>query len=167
MKDFEELYDKYNRDVYHFLLKLTCFQPELAEELLQETFYQAFISFYQFRGECSMKTWLCQIARNTFCRYLRQEYQQRRIVQNFVSPPENKSVEQAYEKKEQMQYLYKAMETLNNRERTIIEYRLFAGLPYKEIAALLNMKETTVKVSCFRAKVKLQNILSEVYGYEI
>lgn len=167
MKDFEEIYDRYNKDIYHFLLKLTCFQTDLAEELLQETFYQAFISLYRFRGECSMKTWLCQIARNTFCRYFRQEYRQRRTVQSFLSSSEAKSVEQEFEKREQMQHLSNALEALNDKERMIIEYRLLADLPYKEIAALLNMKETTVKVSCSRAKVKLQNVLREEYGYEI
>lgn len=60
-----------------------------------------------------------------------------------------------------------ALEALNDRERSIVEYRLFAGLPYKEIAGLLNLKETTVKVSYSRAKMKLQKILREVYGYEI
>lgn len=167
MKDFEELYDKYNRDVYHFLLKLTCWQPDFAEELLQETFYQAFISFYRFRGNCSIRTWLCQIARNTFCRYIRQEDRQGKIVQHFSSPSQAKSVEQIYEKKEQMRHLSNALEALNDRERSIVEYRLFAGLPYKEIAGLLNLKETTVKVSYSRAKMKLQKILREVYGYEI
>ena len=70
MKDFEELYQLYQKDIYFFLLKLTGYEVSLAEELTQETFYQAFFSLKNFRGECAIKSWLCQIAKNTYYKYL-------------------------------------------------------------------------------------------------
>lgn len=167
MKDFEDIYHEYNRDIYHFLLKLTCCQPELAEELLQETFYQAFISFHRFQGRCSMKTWLCQIAKNTFYNYVRHEKRQSRVVQECVPDSGGRSAEQEYERRERLHHLSEAMTALEEREQMIIEYHLFAGLPHNEIAILMGMKETTVKVAYSRARVKLKKRLSEVYGYEI
>ena len=80
MKDFEELYQLYQKDIYFFLLKLTGYEVSLAEELTQETFYQAFFSLKNFRGECAIKSWLCQIAKNTYYKYLREVVKQRKWV---------------------------------------------------------------------------------------
>ena len=44
MQEFQELYEKYSQYVYHFMLKLTNSNPDLADELTQETFF--FFFFY-------------------------------------------------------------------------------------------------------------------------
>ena len=63
MQELEQLYADYNKDIYNFLLKISGYNSTLAEELTQETFYQAFISIAKFQGRCQIKTWLCQIAK--------------------------------------------------------------------------------------------------------
>ena len=80
MNEFEEIYDRFQPEVYRFLLGLTCCDRSAAEELTQETFYQAFLSFGRFRGECSMRTWLFQIAKNIYAKYVRRETRQRDIA---------------------------------------------------------------------------------------
>ena len=80
MTEFEEIYDRFQPEVYRFLLGLTCCDRSAAEELTQETFYQAFLSFGRFRGECSMRTWLFQIAKNIYAKYVRRETRQRDIA---------------------------------------------------------------------------------------
>ena len=71
MSEFEELYHLYYKDVYYYVLKLTDYQDHIAEEVTQESFYQAYIYLKKFRGECSVKSWLCQIAKNTYYKYLK------------------------------------------------------------------------------------------------
>ena len=69
MKPMEEIYRKYAKTVYLFLLS-ECRDSDLAEELTQETFYQAIRSANQYDESCSVTTWLCAIARNvrrTYC----------------------------------------------------------------------------------------------------
>ena len=61
----EELYREYGKIVYHFLLSV-CHNAQLAEELTQETFLQAFLSLERFDGSCKISVWLCQIARHLF-----------------------------------------------------------------------------------------------------
>jgi RNA polymerase sigma-70 factor (ECF subfamily) len=61
----EALYDKYFHDVYLYLKSLTR-SDDLAEELTQETFFKAMKSTSQYRGDCDIRVWLCQIAKNTF-----------------------------------------------------------------------------------------------------
>ena len=68
--EFEILYKDYFPRIYAFLYKLTE-SRDLAEELTQETFYQAFVSFYRFRGDSDVFTWLASIAKHTYYRYLR------------------------------------------------------------------------------------------------
>ena len=66
MDDFEEIYRTFQPDVFRFLMRMSGCDQHTAEELTQETFYQAFLSFGKFRGECSMRTWLFQIAKNVY-----------------------------------------------------------------------------------------------------
>lgn len=63
MKEFDAIFKEFTPVVYHFLLSL-CGNESLAEELTSETFYQAYLHIGQFRGDCKIETWLCQIAKN-------------------------------------------------------------------------------------------------------
>lgn len=60
--NFSDIYTLYFEDVYKYLLAL-CHDEELAEELAQDTFFKAMKSYENFRGDCKITTWLCQIAK--------------------------------------------------------------------------------------------------------
>lgn len=62
--DLARQYAILSQIVYRYLLKL-CQNPDIAEELTQETFYRAIKHINKFRGECELATWLCQKSRNT------------------------------------------------------------------------------------------------------
>ena len=74
-QEFEALYQEYFPRIYAFLLRLTG-NRDLAEELTQETFYQAFVSFHRFRGDSDVFTWLASIGKHTYYRYLRKNKHQ-------------------------------------------------------------------------------------------
>lgn len=63
MPDFEEIYQTYFADVYRYILALSR-DAHTAEEVTQEIFFRALASIDQFRGDCQLRVWLCQIARN-------------------------------------------------------------------------------------------------------
>ena len=65
MSSFQQVYEAYAKPLYRFLLTLTC-KEDLAEELLSETFYQAYLHIDRFEGRCSIYTWLCQIGKNAW-----------------------------------------------------------------------------------------------------
>lgn len=65
MNEFEELYGKYMKLVYHFIMKLSN-DSGTAEEITQQTFVTAFEKLDSFRGECKMSVWLCQIAKHEY-----------------------------------------------------------------------------------------------------
>ena len=165
---FAKLYETYQPDIYRFLLRISGGEPLIAEELTQETFYQAFLSFGRFRGECTVKTWLCQIAKNVYGKYVRRESRQRSIAEREASAPEETSfVTDEAEQREQFRAVRAAMQTLAEPMRTVAEYRFCSGLSYAEIAQLTGVRAETAAVMCSRARQKLRQILREEYGYEI
>ena len=66
LTNFEEVYAVYFDDVYRYLLSLSG-SESTAEELTSETFFRAMDALDRFRGECSVRVWLCQIAKNRSC----------------------------------------------------------------------------------------------------
>lgn len=171
MKKFEEMYINYKVDIYKFLLKLTSCNIPLAEELTQETFYQAILSFGHFKGKCEIKTWLCQIAKNIYYNYLRSEVRNKKVFQYGVSMGTVELSEDTMttdlEKKEILLAINKIVGGLDERSREVFEYRLYSELSYQQIASILNIKENTAKVIYYRTKGKIQERLKEEYGYEI
>ncbi len=167
MSEFEELYNLYYKDVYYFVLKLTGYQDHMAEEVTQESFYQAFISLKRFRGECSIKSWLCQIAKNTYYKYLKTHARETYLEEELHQEQEEKAVSTMVEEKQMTAHIRKVIADLDERSRSIVEYRLFGEKSYKEIGELMEIREATAKVLFSRAKVKIQQQLKEEYGYEI
>src|SRR5205807_6641117 len=67
------LLDGYGAALYGFLYARVGGHAPVAEDLLQETFIEAVRSASTFRGESSLKTWLCAIARRRLSRYYEAE----------------------------------------------------------------------------------------------
>ena len=166
MNEFEEIYNKYQPEVMRFLMHLTLFEHTAAEELTQETFYQAFLSFGKFRGECSLRTWLFQIAKNCYAKYIRKEIRQRDIAsqKSDVSiPPPTYDIEQ----KEMLSKLHMLIEELEEPARSVVQYRLYSDISYAEIGVILKLRANTAAVIYNRTVVKFRKIMKERYGYEI
>ena len=68
MSEFEKIYSEYFTDIYKYALSL--FHNEtVAEDVAQETFLKAIENIKYFKGDCKLKVWLCQIAKNTYFSY--------------------------------------------------------------------------------------------------
>ena len=63
--DFEQIYAAYFNDVFRYIRR----HESIAEEVTAETFFKAMDSIDRFRGECDIRVWLCQIAKNTYRSY--------------------------------------------------------------------------------------------------
>ncbi len=169
MELFDEIYRKYQPDVTRFLYRLTGFDTQLTEELTQEIFYQAYLSFPRFRGECTMKTWLCQIARNVYGKHIRREIRQRGITNQLAAETSEtgSDIREDFENAEQIRHIRQIISEMKEPARTVTEYRLYSEMSYAEIAELLHIREGTAAVIFNRAKAKIRQRLKEEYGYEI
>lgn len=68
--NIEELYRTYFDIVYRYIRSVSQ-DGSLAEEVTQETFFKALKKADQFRGDCDVRVWLCQIAKNTLYDHLK------------------------------------------------------------------------------------------------
>lgn len=76
MESFEAVYEELFPQVYRYLLVL-CGDRDLAEELAQETFFQAIQHIDSFRGDCKLYVWLCQIGKRKYLAGLRRQKRSR------------------------------------------------------------------------------------------
>ena len=89
MNDMDQVYRQHAQTVYKFLLS-QCHDADLAEELTQETFYQAVKSIGRFDGSCKLSTWLCQIARHLWYQHLEKHRAERTMTRPLAeTPPED------------------------------------------------------------------------------
>lgn len=65
MTDFDKIYVMYFHDVFLYIYKLSG-DAHLAEDLTSETFFKALGAIDDFRGDCDVRVWLCQIAKNCY-----------------------------------------------------------------------------------------------------
>lgn len=153
----EEIYKEYSKIVYNYLLSLT-HNSEVAEELMQETFYSAVKNINKFRNESSMKTWLCKIAKNKWIDYLKKSKISNEIP---IDEIEEKfllvnSFEEDFSNKENVIDLYKKIHKLDEKTREVIYLRIRADLNFKEIGMIMGKSENWVRVTFYRAKIKLK-----------
>ena len=155
MDDMSEIYQRHAQTVYKFLLA-QCRDPDLAEELTQETFYQAVRSIHRFDGGCKVSVWLCQIAKHLWYQHLRKH---RREVPMPEDPPElpAPSAEEGALEREGKLELLRLIHDLPEEPREVVYLRVFGGLSFREIGDICGRTETWARVTFYRTKEKLRN----------
>src|SRR5690554_5112606 len=79
VRDMDEIYRLHASAVYRFLCSITA-DPNLAEELTQETFYQATKSIHRYNGRSKLFVWLCQIGKHLYFDHLKREKRFQRSI---------------------------------------------------------------------------------------
>lgn len=154
MFDMDAAYREYAVMVYKFLLSL-CYEEELAEELTQETFYQAVRSVDRYDGSCKVSTWLCQIAKHLW--YREMERRKRKGTSELTADMESlgKPVEEQLLVKEEKMELFRKVHVLDEISKEIVLLRVTGAFSFKEIAELFGKNENWARVTYYRAKQKL------------
>ena len=152
-KDFEEIYRSYFDPVYRYALSLTPDEQQ-AEEITQETFFKALQAIDRYRGESSVKTWLCTIAKNVF---LSERRKRKPEVFDDLSDrcddspgPEERAI-----MRENSYQLHRMLHNLPEPYKEVFSLRVFAELSFREIGELFGKSENWACVVFHRAKKKL------------
>ena len=156
MRGFEELYKTQGKPVYRFLLSLTG-DAHQAEELLQETFYQAFLHIDRFEGRSSLYTWLCQIGKHLWYQEIdkrKRRGQQLPLLEDTAAAPQDLQAD--IESDEGKVNLFQSMQSLEPRVREIMYLRVMGDLSFKQIGDIMNVSENYARVTFYRAKEKLR-----------
>ncbi len=159
--EFERIYRDHYRRIYLFLYKL-CRNAETAEDLTQETFYQAYISLGKYNGQCELFTWLASIAKNLFFKYLRSTTKESMIIDLYVTDLEAPlSDEPGYRlvKEVEIEDVRRAIDSMPKKYGEVLVLRIYGELPYEEIARKLGISVNSAKVIFHRAKQFIKEAL--------
>ncbi|SFR64761.1 RNA polymerase sigma-70 factor, ECF subfamily [Anaeromicropila populeti] len=161
--NIDKLYQQHSQMIYRFHYFRTG-NRELAEELTQETFYQAFLSYDNFRGECKASTWLYQIAKNVWRQYQRKKRECYPIEKLLEQIPQEKSFDplNAYLAKEEKNTFCNALKQLTKEMQEVVILRVVDELKFSEIGEIMNKSETWSRTNYFRAKKKLQEYIDNM-----
>ena len=142
---------------------------EDAADITQETF----LRLWRYEGDLNSnqaKAWLLRVCHNLCIDHSRR----RKTVRTYFGVPDNEAVDQLKSKtvsgedpsenlhqKEQQEALLKSMNILPEETRSIMMLHYFQDLKIQEIAGLLGMKASTIKVRLHRARKALRRHLTE------
>ncbi|MGA7343092.1 MAG: sigma-70 family RNA polymerase sigma factor [Terracidiphilus sp.] len=167
-QEFARVVESHRPQIFRFLLGSTR-DVDLAETLTQECFLKAHRNWGSFRGESSAMTWLMRIAINLQKDHWRNRRMQfwRHTRTNAVDldeasewlPSGERSAEQRMLAREQVEQVWKAVEGLSQRQRTVFLLRYVEDQELSDIAQATGLSEGTVKAHLSRALGKVRAVL--------
>ena len=158
-KAFEELYYLYHRRLARFLTRLTR-RYDIAEEVVNDTFWVVWRKAQTFRGDSQPSTWILGIAyrkaRNAFRSSAR--LAEKNLQAEMLPPTE----EEPAGTEELRDWLTRALAELPVEQRLAVELCYELGYSCEEIAKIMDCPVNTVKTRLFHARAKLQRLLPQL-----
>ena len=156
--EFGDIYERYFKDVYLFMLA-TSKDTDIAEEITQETFFKALKEIKNFKGNCSVKSWLCQIAKNLYVDQMRKK---KLVPLNEVKEAAAfTDIEKSMIDKNDAISIYKILHCLDEPYKEVFQLRVFGELSFAQIATIFGKTETWARVTYHRARLKIQERMDE------
>jgi RNA polymerase sigma-70 factor (ECF subfamily) len=174
---FAQLVRRHQTSLFNFALRQVRV-PQVAEDVVQETFVRVVQNAADFKHEARFTTWVYTITRNLCIDHLR-----KRALRKHPSLDESRgeegdgptlgeqtadpraSVERAATGSELQERIARAVDTLPDEQREVFLMREIANLPFKEIAEITSVPENTVKSRMRYALERLQEALAEYEDY--
>ena len=153
MLDLDSVYREEGALVYKYLCTL-CHDEQLAEELTQETFYQALRSCDRFDNSCKVSTWLCQIAKHLWYRELERQKKYADSLTEDV-PAVDPSADEQIQGREPVIELFRRAHDLSTDAKEVFLLRIAGELGFREIGEIFGRSENWARVTYYRAKQKV------------
>ena len=149
--DFAGLYRRHAGDVFRYALFLSG-DRTAAEDIVSETF----VRVWGARERVELPTvrgYLLAIARNVFLQGLRRRRREAALDESIADPAP--APDASHEVTDELRRVLAALAELPETDRTALLLRVDEGLPYEEIAAILNIAPVAARVKVHRARAKL------------
>jgi RNA polymerase sigma-70 factor (ECF subfamily) len=168
-KALADLVKAYEKTVYNFAFKI-CRNPDMAEDIMQETFFSMIKSLKQFDGKSKLSTWLYRIAVNHYLMAVRKnqhefvsiddenELYDNRFVSDWETIPAN-----FLENKELKNILDNSIEKLSPEYRAVFLLRDIEGLSTEETAKITELSIPAVKSRLHRARAFLRKEINKAF----
>jgi len=168
---FNEIVSRYKNRVHNFVCRMVGPGTD-AEDLTQETFVRAYMNIKSFQSRASLNTWLYRIATNICIDYTRKARKTRAMTASFQREDDEDNVDAAADlpdvrfdpqvvllNRELGARLEQSVRSLPEKLRTVVLLHDIEGLPYDEIAHILDCPLGTVKSRLFNARSALKDKL--------
>ena len=175
---FAELVQRYERPLYHFGMKM-CAESRDAEDVVQETFLNAFRYLKDFRYETKFKNWLYRIATSNCIKKRRKSKfaPERELSMEEFLPQDEAAVDRQVPtwatlpldqvlNEELGRTLKQAIGQVPEKYRVVLVLRDIEGFSTEESAQILNLTPTNIKVRLHRARLFLREKLKAYFTDE-
>lgn len=149
----EDIYEKYSKLVYSYLLSLTK-DSSIAEDLMQETFYSAIKNINKFRNESSLKVWLCKIAKNKWTDYYKKSKKTNEVNLDYLDETCFSSyfIEDNVINKQETLNVLKSIHNLDETSKEVIYLRIGMNLSFREIGMIMEKMKIGLELSFIEQK---------------
>ena len=151
---FDEIYQSYFDPVYRYVLSLSR-DPHVAEEITQDAFFKALRSLDRFRGDSSMKSWLCAIAKNIWLSEQRKKKTQP-IDEASALPDPDISPEESIVRQDESMRIHRLLHRLDEPYREVFTLRTLGQLSFRDIGEIFGKTENWACVVYHRARTRLK-----------
>jgi RNA polymerase sigma-70 factor (ECF subfamily) len=167
---FAELMKRYNRSLYHVILKMVR-NVDDAEDLTIEAFAKAFKNLDKFKQEYAFSTWLFKIATNNCIDFMRKKKNNETFsINNLYNSTENEDFDldiadenanpqENAIRSQKAELMQKLVARLPSKYRKLVSMRYFEERAYQEIAEELEIPIGTVKAQLHRARELLYDMI--------
>jgi RNA polymerase sigma-70 factor (ECF subfamily) len=168
-KAYRYIVEKYKTRAYYAALMYTK-NREDALDLSQEAFYRAYKAIKRFDTSRNFYTWFYKILKNICLNFIQFKKVRANSSDEFdetTMQPVDSSIsrpDEIFEKSEQSEYIWRAIDSLNDNDREIIILKEFDDMSYQEIADTLNIPIGSVMSRLFYARKKLLKKLELIYA---
>jgi len=158
---FQRLVVQFQERVYWQIRRLTKNHQD-TEDVMQNVFIKVWKALPNFKGESALFTWIYRIAFNETHTFLTKRNKTKSVD---LDPPifENKLIVEghSYSGDEMEAIMFKAIETLPEKQQHVFRLKYLDDLKYKEIAKLLDMSEGGLKANYHHAVKKIEAFIKE------
>lgn len=155
MPEAHEIYEQYRELIYLFLYRL-CHNHYLAEELTQDTFYQAMRQWKDYRGEASISSWLCAIAKRRYYSVMRKQTALPLEEAPEIAVPD---FTEALSDRDMAMTAQRMLHQLPEPYREVFTLRTFCDLSHGQIAELFGKSDSWARVTYYRARAMLAEVM--------
>jgi RNA polymerase sigma-70 factor (ECF subfamily) len=155
---FAVLYDRYVQSIYRYIYYRVGSVPE-AEDLTSQTFLSALEALPSYQHQGNFAAWLYRIAHGKIIDYVRSQQKQAPLKETYLAEANDMLAHVADD--DEIEHLWELIHKLEDDEQELIRLRYTAGLPFAQIAAVLDSNENTVKKSLYRIVARLQSQLED------
>lgn len=151
-----ELYKRYHKRIYNFLVRMT-FDQDHGADLTQNVFLRVLKYRSSYKEGMNFQSWIYQMARNAFADHYQSQKKRKGQFIDVETIRDNASDGlNDMEMEEKEQQLNRSLAKLSDDQRELLILTRFQHMKYEEVAALMDTTVANIKVKVHRAIAKLR-----------